>query len=147
MLSEYKSQESAYLNIDDLIEGFELFEDWEERYRYIIEMGRKLETFPDDEKTELNRVQGCVSSVWMISDVKTDDQPRFTFKADSDSHIVRGLISILLMIYSDKTADVIASVDIENIFERLGLGRHLSPNRRNGFFSMVERIQNVAANA
>jgi cysteine desulfuration protein SufE len=134
------------LNIEDLIEGFELFEDWEERYRYIIEMGRKLETFPDDEKTELNRVQGCVSSVWMLSEVEAGSQARYSFKADSDSHIVRGLISILLMIYSDKTAAAIASVDIENIFDRLGLGRHLTPNRRNGFFSMVERIQNVAAN-
>ena len=135
------------MTIDELIEGFELFEDWEERYRYIIEMGRKLETLPEDAKTELNRVQGCVSSVWMVSDTSTSVPPRFTFKADSDSHIVRGLIGILLLAYSDKTAADIASVDIDDIFERLGLGRHLSPNRRNGFFSMVERIKGVAANA
>ncbi len=135
------------MTIDELIEGFELFEDWEERYRYIIEMGRKLEALPEDAKIELNRVQGCVSSVWMISDASASSPPRFTFKADSDSHIVRGLIGILLLAYSDKTADDIASVDIDDIFERLGLGRHLSPNRRNGFFSMVERIKGVAANA
>ena len=135
------------MTIDELIDGFELFEDWEERYRYIIEMGRKLEELPDTEKTELNRVQGCVSSVWMISEVEASDNPRFTFKADSDSHIVKGLISILLVAYSGKTANAISSVDIDDIFEQLGLGRHLSPNRRNGFFSMVERIKNVAANA
>ena len=138
---------SVNMTIDDLIEGFELFDDWEERYRYIIEMGRKLDELPEDAKTEINRVQGCVSSVWMISDRDDEQDPRFTFKADSDSHIVRGLISILLLAYSGQTAHAIAAVDIDGIFERLGLERHLSPNRRNGFFSMVERIKNVAASA
>ena len=135
------------MTIDELIEGFELFEDWEERYRYIIEMGRKLDPLPDEAKTEVNRVQGCVSSVWLLSATEPGDSSRFVFKADSDSHIVRGLISILLLAYSGKTAADIASVDIDGIFVRLGLERHLSPNRRNGFFSMVERIKGVATSA
>ena len=132
------------MTIDELIDGFELFDDWEERYRYIIEMGRALEPLSDEQKVELNRVQGCVSNVWMVSNVDRLNGRRVTFRADSDSHIVRGLISILLMVFSDKTPAQILSVDIEAIFDRLGLGRHLTPNRRNGFFSMVERIKGVA---
>jgi cysteine desulfuration protein SufE len=132
------------MTLDDLVEGFELFDSWEERYRYIIEMGKELEAFPDKDKVEDNRVQGCVSNVWMIHEDLTVGDGRIRFYADSDSHIVRGLIAILLLAYSDQTPAQILSVDIEGFFGQLGLEQHLSPNRRNGFFSMVERMQGIA---
>ena len=133
------------MSLDDLLEGFALFDSWEERYRYIIELGRKLPALEEDLKTEPHRVQGCVSQVWMVSERPPDAPQTLVFRADSDSHIVRGLIAILLLAYSHKTAPAILDVDIEAVFEELGLGQHLSPNRRNGFFSMVERIQRTAA--
>lgn len=132
------------MTIDELIEGFELFDDWEERYRFIIDLGRKLEPFNEADRIDLHRVQGCISNVWVISS-STED--RLVFRADSDSHIVRGLIAILLLAFSDKSPADILKVDIDQIFEELGLARHLSPNRRNGFFSMVERIKGVASAA
>jgi len=122
----------------ELLERFSLFDDWEERYAYIIQMGRKLPAFPEESRTDANKVSGCVSQVWMISAV---EDGRIQIQGDSDAFIVKGLVAILLALYSDKTPDEIAAVDIESVFGDLGLGEHLTPNRRNGFFSMVQRIR------
>ena len=135
------------MTLEDLLEGFELFDSWEERYRYIIELGRSFPALEDGYKTEENRVDGCVSQVWMISEIGEEPEKKIIIHADSDSHIVRGLVAILLLAYSTKTAAEILAVDIDAIFGELGLEQHLSPNRRNGFFSMVERIRRIAANA
>ncbi len=132
--------------IDDIVENFAFIDDWEEKYRYLLELGDALEHMPEEKKTEINKVEGCTSQVWLTFRVTKDADgvSRFYFQADSDAHIVRGLIAILLIVYNGKTAEEIFAVDIENIFTRLGLQENLSPTRRNGFFSMVQRIQNTA---
>ena len=132
------------MQIKEIIETFEFFDDWEDRYRYLIELGRDLEGLDESDKTEDNRVQGCVSNVWMVTRVLDGSPVRLEFRADSDAHIVRGLVAILLSVYSGRPADQILSVDIRELFEDLDLGSHLSPSRSNGFFSMVERIKGTA---
>ena len=127
-----------------LIETFELFDDWEERYRYLIDLGRKLPPMPEADKNEVTKVRGCVSQVWMTSSIEAGPPPTLHFVADSDAHIVKGLVAILLALYSGRTAEEILATDIKDIFGQLGLEQHLSPNRRNGFFSMVERIHRTA---
>lgn len=129
--------------LNDLIENFALLGDWEERYRYLIELGQGLPPMDDALKTDDTMVRGCTSRVWMVAD--KDAGGRYHMTADSDAHIVRGLIAILLFAYQDKTADEIADIDIKNAFERMGLSDNLSPNRRNGFFAMVERIAALSA--
>ena len=124
--------------LDDLIENFKLFDDWEERYRYLIDLGRKLPSLPDEMKTEAALVKGCTSRVWLHASKKGDV---YHLQADSDAHIVRGLVAILLSAFQDKTPKEIAAIDIDAAFEEIGLNSHLSPNRRNGFFSMVERVK------
>lgn len=132
------------MDLDHLIETFEFLDDWEERYRIIIDLGRKLPEMPEELKTDVTKVRGCVSQVWMVTKKSEDNPPRYEFIADSDSHIVKGLIGLLQLAYSGKTLDEIREVNIDTIFSRLGLDSHLSPNRRNGFFSMVERINALA---
>lgn len=130
------------MQIDEIIETFEFLTDWEDRYRLLIDLGRGLEALPEEEKTEKNRVQGCTSQVWMIPVVRQDG--RLEFRADSDSHIVKGLLAIILATYSGKPAEEIVNTDIEGIFGRLGLQQNLSPNRRSGFYATVERIKKLA---
>ena len=133
------------MTIDRIIQNFEILGDWEERYRYVIDLGRKLPGLDEHYKTEDNRVKGCVSNVWLITRVNdVDDPPRLEFVADSDAHIVRGLVAILLTIFSDKTPAEILDINVRSIFQQLDLEKHLSPSRSNGFFSMVERIQTLA---
>lgn len=129
------------MDAEELIERFSIFDDWEDRYAYLIELGRKLPPFDDAARTELNKVRGCVSQVWLTHTVDGD---RLYFRADSDAFIVKGLVAILLELYSGRTRDEILAVDIEAIFEELGLSGHLTPSRRNGFFSMVGRIRGIA---
>ena len=129
------------MDAEELIERFSFFDDWQERYRYIIDLGMKLAPLEDQHKTEENKVRGCMSQVWMIHSV---EDAVLTFRADSDSHIVKGLISILLSLYSDRSAQDVLAIDIEHVFKSIGLDQHLSPNRRNGFYSMVGRIRGVA---
>lgn len=130
------------MEIEELIERFSFFDDWQERYRYIIDLGMKLPPMDDVHKIEDNKVRGCMSQVWMTHRL---EGPALHFLADSDSHIVKGLISVLLTLYSGRTSDEVLAVDIERVFQEIGLNQHLSPNRRNGFYSMVERIRSVAA--
>lgn len=132
------------MTLEELYETFDLIEDWEERYRVLIDLGRNLPSLPEEAKVEDNRVRGCMSQVWMIAQPHPQRPGAYEILADSDAHIVKGLIAILLMIYSNKTEEEIASVDIGEIFSRLDLESHISPNRRNGFYSMVERIRQLA---
>jgi len=132
--------------IDDIIENFALLDEWDDRYRYVIELGRTLEPLPDALRTEANKVQGCASQVWLGTSVEADGAagPRLSFVGDSDAHIVRGLIAILFALYSSKPASEILSTDAVALFEKLGLREHLTPQRSNGFRSMVERIKSDA---
>lgn len=132
------------LTADRIIQNFEILGNWEERYRYVIDLGRKLPGLDDKYKTEENRVKGCVSNVWLVTRVNEGSPPTLEFEADSDAHIVRGLVAILLAIYSGKSPGEIVDIDIRDIFQKLDLENHLSPSRSNGFFSMVERIRGLA---
>jgi cysteine desulfuration protein SufE len=134
------------MTINDLIDNFSLLEDWDERYRYVIELGRGLSPLPEIEHNDANKVQGCASQVWLTTSVAADGVrgPVLTFLGDSDAHIVRGLIAILFIAYSGKHAKDILSTDAIALFERLGLREHLTPQRSNGFRSMVERIKSDA---
>ena len=132
-------------SFEDIREDFELLDDWEDRYRYVIELGRKLEPLPDDMRNAVNKVQGCVSQVWLSTTVDPDGgTPRLLFIGDSDAHIVRGLVAILFAIYSGKTADEILSIDAQQTLGALHLSEHLTPQRSNGLMSMVQRIRKDA---
>ena len=135
--------------IDDIIENFTLLDEWDDRYRYVIELGRALPPLPDHEHTEANKVRGCASQVWLITHVKKDGPagPVLSFKGDSDAHIVRGLVAILIALYSGKSARDILSTDAIALFDRLGLRDGLTPQRSNGVRSMVERIRSDANSA
>jgi cysteine desulfuration protein SufE len=132
--------------IDEIVENFELLDEWDDRYRYVIELGRTLSPLPDSAHTDANKVQGCASQVWLSTSVAADGTggPVLTFLGDSDAHIVRGLIAILFVVYSGKHAKDILALDAIALFERLGLREHLTPQRSNGFRSMVERIKSDA---
>jgi cysteine desulfuration protein SufE len=130
--------------IEEIAESFALFDDWKERYEYLIDLGRRLPAFDEEKKIEKNLVQGCVSRVWLVAD---NTNVNFSFAADSDSEIVRGLIYLLMAAYAGKSPAEVASYDIDSVFAELGFDQHLSPNRRNGFFSMVERIRDLAGPA
>ena len=134
------------MSIDEIIENFALLDEWDERYRYLIELGRELPPLPEAERTSVNKVQGCASQVWLATSVKPNGAagPVLTFVGDSDAHIVRGLIAVLFALFSGKPAKEILSTDAIALFERLGLREHLTPQRSNGFRSMVERIRRDA---
>ena len=132
--------------IDEIIENFSLLDEWDDRYRYLIELGRGLAPLPEADRNDINKVQGCASQVWLSTSVKPDgpNGPVLSFVGDSDAHIVRGLIAVLLAFYSGKGAKEILSTDAVALFEKLGLKEHLTPQRSNGFRSMVERIRRDA---
>jgi len=122
-----------------------LFDDWADRYRYIIGLGAKLPPLDEQYRTDTYKVEGCMSQVWLQSEIVEEDSGRrLRFNADSDSTIVKGLFAILRILFSDKTAEEILAVDLETAFQQIGLEQHLSPNRRNGFFSMIEEIRRSA---
>ena len=125
-------------SIEEVVENFSLFDDWEDRYRYLIDLGRQLRHLDETEKTDEHLVRGCTSRVWLIPEV---DDGVFTFRADSDAHIVRGLVALLLAAYNGKSLEDVRALDIEKYFAEIGLDTHLSANRRSGFFAMVERIR------
>ena len=134
------------MTIDEITENFSLLDDWDDRYRYVIELGRNLPSFPEEARTETNKVQGCASQVWLTTRAQPDAArgPVMTFLADSDAHIVRGLIAILLALYSGKPARDILSTDALAVFDRLGLRENLTPQRSNGLRSMIERVRTEA---
>ena len=136
------------LSIEDIIENFSFIDDWEERYRYVIELGRDLEPLPQDTDLESNKVRGCVSQVWLTSEQSGDAaNPILTFRGDSDAHIVKGLVAIALATFSGKEARTIIETDAEAIFKTIGLRDHLTPQRSNGLSSMIERIKSDAEKA
>jgi cysteine desulfuration protein SufE len=139
----------AQSSIDEIIENFDLLEEWDDRYRYLIELGRTLPPLPDAARSDANKVQGCASQVWLSTTVKPNGStgPVLAFDGDSDAHIVRGLIAILFALYSGKGAKDILSTDAVALFEKLGLRDHLTPQRSNGFRSMVDRIRRDANTA
>jgi len=135
------------MTFDDILADFELLDEWEDRYRYVIELGRGLEPLPDAERTPENKVQGCVSQVWLATSVAPDGGARLRFRGDSDAHIVRGLIAILFALYDGKPANEILHTDAAAAFRRMGLKDHLTPQRSNGFAAMVTRIRHDAVRA
>jgi cysteine desulfuration protein SufE len=129
--------------IEEIVENFGLLDEWDDRYRYVIELGRTLTPLPDEAHVDANKVQGCASQVWLVTDVKPNGAsgPILTFQGDSDAHIVRGLIAILFALYSGKSARDILTIDSLALFDRIGLRENLTPQRSNGLRSMVERIR------
>ena len=133
--------------IETIRADFALLDDWEDRYRYVIELGRSLPPLPEPLRSETNKVRGCASQVWLASETRTPPSgsaPVLSFRGDSDAHIVRGLIAILFALYQERTAEEILNTDARALFTELGLGEHLTAQRSNGFFSMVERIRSDA---
>ncbi len=138
------------MSLDSILADFEFLDDWEDRYRYVIELGRELPPLPEKARNDANKVQGCVSQVWLATRIESDGAgkaPVLHFLGDSDAHIVRGLIAILLAIYSGKRADEILAIDANAILDRLGLREHLTPQRSNGLASMLARIRADAEKA
>lgn len=129
------------MSLEALLDDFALFDDWEDRYRYIIELGNSLQPLTDGEHNDATKVQGCVSQVWLVSD---GTAAHMRFRGDSDAHIVRGLVAILLDLFSDRAAADILTIDAKAAFEKLGLSDHLTPQRSNGFYAMVTRIRQSA---
>ena len=129
------------MDIQELIDNFEFLDTWEEKYSYIIELGSHLEPLDEEYRTEEWKVRGCQSQVWLEPKLENG---KLLFKGDSDAFIVKGLIAIVLMIYSNKSAQETKEIEVEEIFAKLGLQEHLSPSRRNGLFSMVEKIKHYA---
>jgi cysteine desulfuration protein SufE len=133
-------------SIDDalntLADEFELLGDWEERYRYVIELGRELAPLTDAERSDANKVRGCASQVWLVTEPQADGTLRF--RGDSDAHIVRGLIAVLLRLFSGKRPQDILAYDPKAAFDRLGLAGALSSQRSNGLAAMATRIRRDA---
>lgn len=135
-------------SIDEIISNFEFLDDWEERYRYLIELGRMLPPLSPEAQSDANKVPGCASQVWLDTRVETGaGAPVLELQGDSDAHIVRGLVALLIALYSGKPADRILETDALALFQRLGLSEHLTPQRSNGVRSMVERIRADARRA
>jgi cysteine desulfuration protein SufE len=129
--------------IDEILENFALLDEWDDRYRYVIELGRTLPPLAEAAHVDANKVQGCASQVWLVTHKKPNGAagPVLTFEGDSDAHIVRGLIAILFALYSGKTAKEIVGTDALAVFDRMGLRENLTPQRSNGLRSMIQRIQ------
>ncbi len=127
--------------ISDVLETFEFLDDWEDRYKYIIDLGRGLPEFDEKFMVEENRVHGCTSRVWLVHELIDG---KVVFKGESDAHIVRGLVALILMIFSGKKPDEITTIEARDTLDKLGLEKHLSPMRTNGLFSMVGKIKSIA---
>ncbi|MFZ5733520.1 MAG: SufE family protein [Pseudomonadota bacterium] len=137
------------MTIDEIRDNFELLDEWDDRYRYVIELGRTLAPLPEAERSAANKVQGCASQVWLSRHVEPgkNGESVLRFVGDSDAHIVRGLIAILLTLVDNKTAREILATDAIAVFDELGFAEHLTPQRSNGLRSMVERIRSDAREA
>jgi len=134
------------MSLQQIISDFEFLDDWEDRYRYIIELGRALAPLPDSERTAANKVRGCASQVWLSTRVERQEgQSRFRFVGDSDALIVRGLVAIVIALFDGKTADDILATDAEAVFGKLDLRAHLTAQRSNGLRALVDRIRADAA--
>ncbi|MBZ8133101.1 SufE family protein [Afifella sp. IM 167] len=133
------------MSIQSIIDDFALLDDWEDRYRYVIELGRALPELPEAERNEATKVRGCASQVWLVSDSEArDGKTVLLFRGDSDAHIVRGLIAIVLALYSEHSPQEILGIDAEAIFQKIGLREHLTSQRSNGLSAMLARIRSDA---
>lgn len=132
--------------IDDVMDAFEILDDWEDRYAYIIDLGRKLPPFPEEERKEENFVHGCQSQVW-LAHYRDSDTGKLFFVIDSDAMIVKGLAAIVLIALNARTPDELLAVDVDEVFKKIDLFRHISPTRGNGLRSMVGKIQGIASHA
>jgi len=139
--------ENEPASIEDLVESFEFLDDWQERYAYLIELGRELPAFPEEARVADNKVKGCMSQVWLIAEPPDEVSGVLRFRADSDAHIARGLVALLLTIFSGHSPQEILDTDPRPVFARLGLDKHLSMGRSNGLLSMVGKIKQIAAAA
>lgn len=133
------------MDVDELIDNFALLGSWEERYRYLIELGRELPPLADAEYSEAHKVRGCMSQVWLVADDRGDGC--LHFRGDSDAHIVKGLIALLRMLLSGRSPQAVLATDVGDVFARLGLENQITVNRRNGFYAMVERVRGLAREA
>lgn len=131
--------------IVEIIDTFEFLDDWEDRYRTIIDLGKQLTPLAPEEMTDAFKVRGCQSQVWLVPTVDADGH--IHFRGDSDAHIVKGLVALMIVLFSGKTAKEILEIDARAVLDKLGLSAHLSPMRANGVFSMVERIKDIASAA
>lgn len=132
-------------DLAQIIDDFAFLDEWEDRYRYVIELGKALPELSEDKRTSQNKVQGCASQVWLVTHSDGGGDPVLTFEGDSDAHIVRGLVAIVLAVYSGKRASEISRTDALEVFGRIGLVEHLSSQRANGLRSMVRRIRDEAS--
>lgn len=135
----------AQSSFEAIVEDFEYLDDWDDRYKYLIELGNGLDPLTASEHNSVNKVQGCVSQVWIVAERGEGDDPALTFRGDSDAHIVRGLIAVALALFSGNKASQIAAIDSEAVFGRLDLKEHISPQRSNGLRSMIKRIKQEAS--
>jgi cysteine desulfuration protein SufE len=137
------------MNLEEIVENFNFLDEWDDRYRYLIELGRGLEPIDDAAHNDSNKVLGCASQVWLVTEVSREQpgEPMLTFRGDSDAHIVRGLVALILAMYSGNPPSKILATDAQGLFKDLGLSAHLTPQRSNGVRSMVERIKNDARRA
>jgi cysteine desulfuration protein SufE len=131
----------------DIIDEFDFLDDWEERYRHVIELGKALAPLDDAERNDATKVKGCVSQVWLVSETRPGTPPHINFRADSDAHIVRGLAALLIRLTSDRTAKDILALDIKSVFDAIGLAENLSAQRSNGLGAMITRIKAEAQSA
>ena len=133
------------MSIDEVIETFAMLDAWEDRYRYLIDLGRTLSGLSEEERNEQNRVRGCASQVWVVTDrEQRGNETVLSFRGDSDAHIVKGLVALVLAFYSGLSAKEILERDLAPLFKQLGLSEHLTPQRANGVRAMVERIRQDA---
>ena len=146
MAAAIKTLSGASAEFEEIVENFELFDDWEDRYRYVIELGRAMPPLPEARKTSATKVEGCASQVWLVPDMRRNDagQDCLHFEGDSDAMIVRGLIAVLRALYSGQPLRDIASIDAQAELGRLGLEQHLSSQRSNGLKAMVRRLNDLA---
>ena len=133
-------------NIQDMIDDFSFLDDWEDRYMHVIELGKALTPLSEAERNENTKVNGCVSQVWLVQDIKNEQgSPHLYFRGDSDAHIVKGLVAVVLTIFSGRTPQEIMAIDAKSILAKLGLQEHLTPQRSNGLHAMIDRIKRDAA--
>ena len=137
----------APASIDEILENFSFLDDWDDRYRYLIELGKTLEPLSGPEHSTENKVNGCVSQVWIVCKIGPGKNPTIHFTGDSDAHIVRGLVAIALALFSGRPASEILATDALSVFAEIGLDEHLTPQRSNGLRAMIGRIKSYATDA
>lgn len=131
-------------NVQNMIDDFTFLTDWEDRYMHVIDMGKSLPALNDSERSDHTKVKGCVSQVWLVTEVSSETPPILSFRGDSDAHIVKGLVAVVLEIFSGRTSKEILALNETEILSKLGLDEHLSPQRSNGLRAMIDRIKAIA---